>query len=240
MPGRLPYFLRRRKNFFSSRGKGRRRFRLFTVLTLLLFLLSAILFFVRIKPVVTQMAAAVANNSVTAAVNRAIREKMQDGSLEYDKLISLEKSVDGQVTALVTNMARVNSLQAEITNRVIELLADKSISEIGIPIGNIIGGALLSGRGPTIPIRILSVSHASAAFSNEFSDAGINQTRHKIMIYVTVRAVLLLPGYKTSTTVTSEVSVAETVIIGSVPESYTYFAESDLTESASDKYDIMT
>lgn len=189
---------------------------------------------------ITQMAMASATNSVTAAINRAIRERMADGSLEYTQLVSLEKDTNGQVSALVTNMANVNSLQADITNRVIQLLSDETVSEIGVPIGNIIGGTLLSGRGPSIPIRILSVSYASAAFSNQFSDAGINQTRHQIMLYVTVQVVLLLPGYKTSVTVSSEVSVAETVIIGSVPDSYTYFAESDLTESASDKYDIMS
>lgn len=245
MPRYALYFRRRlarRRARRKGRGSGRKHgklFRFFVVL-ILLFSVFLALFLLRIKPVVTQMATASATNSITAAVNRAIRERMEDGSLEYAELVSLEKNTDGQVTALVTNMAHVNSLQADITNRVIELLSDENISEIGVPIGNIIGGTLLSGRGPRIPIRILSVSYASASFSNQFSDAGINQTRHQIMLYVTVRVTLLLPGYKTSATVSSEVSVAETVIIGGVPESYTYFAESELTESASDKYDIMT
>ena len=242
MPRYALYFRRRaaRRHMRKHRRRGRGiLFRFFLVILLLLSGFFA-LFFLRIKPVITQMATAVASNSVTAAVNRAIRERMQDGSLEYDQLVSLEKNADGQVTALVTNMAHVNILQAEITSRIIELLADETISEISVPIGNILGGPLLSGRGPGIPIRILAVSYASASFSNQFSDAGINQTRHQIMIYVTVKVGLLLPGYRTSATVTSEVSVAETVIIGDVPESYTYFAESELTDSAADKYDIMS
>lgn len=241
MPRPLLYFRRRFFRFRAAslpKRRGTRRLRLLIVPVLLILL--CVVFVLRLRPVVIQMATASATNSITTAVNKAIRERMQDGSLEYSKLVTLQKNDAGQITALMTNMSNVNNLQADITNRVIEILSDKSISEIRIPLGNIIGGTLLSGRGPRIPINILSVSYASASFSNEFTSAGINQTRHQIVLLVTVKVEVLIPGYKTSTSVSSEVNVAETIIVGGVPETYTYFEEGLTPETNWDKYDILS
>lgn len=56
------------------------------------------------------------------------------------------------------------------------------------------------------------------------SAAGINQTRHQILLHVDVYTGILLPGFTASTKVSNEIAVAETVIVGSVPETYTYFS----------------
>ncbi len=66
-----------------------------------------------------------------------------------------------------------------------------------------------------------SVGSSSAHFENAFASAGINQTRHEIRLVVDVVSVLL-PGFSTVTKVTNRCAVAETVIVGSVPDTYTY------------------
>ena len=71
-----------------------------------------------------------------------------------------------------------------------------------------------------------SVGSTTASFRNTFGSAGINQTRHQILLDVQVNMSILLPGFRTSTKVNNEISVAETVIVGSVPENYTYFSTS--------------
>ena len=53
-----------------------------------------------------------------------------------------------------------------------------------------------------------------------FTSAGINQTLHQIMLDVEVEITLLIPGGKTETRVDAAVCVAETLLMGQVPDTY--------------------
>ena len=99
-----------------------------------------------------------------------------------------------------------------------------SPQELSIPVGSLTGSVLLAGRGPCISVRMESVGSSSASFENEFTSAGINQTKHLIVLNIDVVVSILLPGFSTATTISNAVTVAETVIVGSVPDTYTYFS----------------
>ena len=112
-------------------------------------------------------------------------------------------------------------------------------SDLSIPLGTLTGSNLLAGRGPHIRVRTQSVGTATARFDNQFSSSGINQTRHRIILDVDVHVSILLPGLTTYTKVSNEISVAETVIVGGVPETYTYFSTTpDEIENYADEYII--
>ena len=114
-----------------------------------------------------------------------------------------------------------------------------SSTELAIPIGTLTGSPLLAGRGPCLRVRMQSVGTATARFDNQFSSAGINQTRHRIILDVDVHVSILLPGLTTYTKVSNEIAVAETVIVGGVPETYTYFSTTpDEIENYADEYII--
>jgi sporulation protein YunB len=178
----------------------------------------------QLRPVLTSMASARVSNSVNRIVTAAVNEAIRNGDINYDAFVSFEKDASGRVTALRSNVAEVNRMQSVIAEEILERLSEMSVSELRIPVGTLTGSALLAGRGPYITVRMQSVGSASAVFRNEFSAAGINQTRHQILLEVDVYMSILLPGIRTSTTVSNEIAVAETVIVGSVPESYTYFS----------------
>jgi hypothetical protein len=92
---------------------------------------------------------------------------------------------------------------------------------------------LLAGRGPLITVKMQSVGSSTARLVNRFTSAGINQTKHQILLNVDVYVSILLPGFTTATKVSNSFTVAETVIVGSVPDSYTYFDSDDpLSEDA--------
>ena len=78
----------------------------------------------------------------------------------------------------------------------------------------------LAGRGPDIPIEILSIRNSDASFTSHFSEAGINQTLQQINMHVSVDVTVLVLGQTDSFTVTSQVIVAETIIVGDVPDTY--------------------
>ena len=156
---------------------------------------------------------------MVAAVNEAIAR----GDIRYDALITFEKDGDGHVTALKSNMAEFNRLQVSIADDILERLGDVNTNELRIPIGTLTGASLLAGRGPELVVKMQSLGSATATLRNEFSSAGINQTKHQILLDVDVGMSILLPSYTTYTVVSNEVVVAETIIVGNVPESYTYF-----------------
>ena len=102
--------------------------------------------------------------------------------------------------------------------------------------GTLAGSPLLAGRGPLIRVRMQSVGSSSAHFENAFTSAGINQTKHQIYLVVDVYVSILLPGFSTVTKVSSTYTVAETVIVGSVPDNYTYFSNGEDMASNAEEF----
>ena len=100
------------------------------------------------------------------------------------------------------------------------------------------GSAFLAGRGPKMPVRMQSTGSCSARFENQFSQAGINQTTHQILLCVDVSVSILLPGFRTGTQVANSYAVAETVIVGDVPDTYTYFDSGNPVEEDAFEYSI--
>ncbi len=200
------------------RGGGRKIVAL--GLILLSVLICAAAATIHLGPMIVELALATATDDITIAVNETVVEVMEDGGLGYDSLVRLEKDSQGCVTALITNTAGINLLHAKITNAIVERFANTDITRVSIPLGSILGGAVFSGRGPRIPVDILSITNVDTSFRNEFSSAGINQTRHQIILDVDVTLGILLPGETGTDRVLTEVSIAETVIVGGVPGTY--------------------
>lgn len=175
---------------------------------------------VTLPPAVTELALAAATDDITIIVNDVVSEILEGGELDYEKLVTLERNGQGAVTALIANSANINALRAKVTNAVVERFADTDLTRISIPVGNLIGGTLLSGKGPRLKLDILSVTNVVTSFRNEFTSAGINQTRHRIILDVEVSLEVLLGPDSGTDSVLTEVIVAETVIVGTVPDAY--------------------
>lgn len=194
----------------------------------------------RFSHILMDMATIEANNAVSSVINNAIAEKLAAGEIKYNDIVTLEKNSDGSVSALITDMAKVNVLKSEITSEIIRDLSDDIRADISIPAGNITGISLLSGKGPSIPVEIVAVTQANTEFINRFSSAGINQTRHQIVVHVNAEVSVIMPGGNVYTSVMAEVAVAETVIIGDVPDSYTYFEGDEKWDENLERFDITT
>ena len=210
--------------FYYRRRWDRRaalRLLLFFLLAgLLALLLMAVL---QMRSLLSGLAVTRVSNAVTGIVSDAVYEAIESGELQYESLVSLEKDNEGKITAVHSNMAAFNHLQAEILSSVLERVNEVDADDLAIPIGSLTGSALLAGRGPEIRVRMESVGSSQANFHNEFTSAGINQTKHQIILTVDVSVSILLPGFHTATQVSNSFIVAETVIVGAVPESYTSF-----------------
>ena len=200
----------------------RRKRRLRLILLLLLLLMAALLVTARLRfyPMARDLAVTQVVNRTGNLINDAIDEQIKRGTVDYGSMVHLEKGIDGKVTALKTNIGEINKLKTLILDIVNEEILELDVDEIGVPVGSLFFPAFFSGSGPLLPVRVLSISSSDASFHNQFSQAGINQTLHQIIMEVTVQMTILTPVGTEQLDVSTEVVVAETVIVGSVPYSY--------------------
>lgn len=203
---------------------GRQRAGVWLSLLALTLLAAALSLLWHLKPVMTSMAMARVSNMVNRIVSAAVNEAVESGEIDYGNFVIFDKDDTGHITALRSNVAEVNRMQGRIADEILLRLSEVSTSELEIPLGTLTGSALLAGRGPSLYVRMQAVGSANAVFRNQFTAAGINQTRHQFFLDVDVYMSILLPGMKTSTKVYNEIAVAETVIVGGVPDTYTYFS----------------
>ena len=198
---------------------------------LLLILLPAVGLFLllrlRVTPLMKQLVITQAENTMSSLVNRIVNDQIAAGQIDYDRLVYLEKDAQGRVTALKTNIGEMNRMKTELLAAMDEGVENISVEEMGIPIGNFFLPELFSGKGFRLPVRILSVSTSDAAFENCFSEAGINQTLHQIRMNIVVNLSVLTPTGTVRTQVLTDVVVAETVIVGSVPSQYVRIGETE-------------
>ena len=174
----------------------------------------------RYDRVIRSLAETQITNTTSDLTNDAIARQMSEGDIRYDRIVYFEKDLDGRITALKTNMSEINRLKTDILNIINDEILALDTMDLGIPLGSLILPRLFSGKGPQIPVRILSIRNSDAAFSSNFSQAGINQTIHQLTMVVSIDVAMLVLGKTGSFTVTSEVVVAETVIVGEVPQTF--------------------
>ena len=172
------------------------------------------------RDVIRDLAQTQVMNSTSDLTNDAIAKQMADGIIQYDRIVYFEKDLDGKITALKTNMSEVNRLKTDILNIINDEILALDIEDIGIPMGSLFLPEFFSGKGPAIPVHILSIRNSDAVFSSNFEQAGINQTLHQLTMEVSVDVAVLVLAKTESFTVSSEVVVAETVIVGDVPQTY--------------------
>ena len=200
------------------------RFRrhLIRLLVVLLLLTAGVysLFRVKFRPVVQNLAVSQVSSVTSDMINDAIAEQIANDNIQYDRIIYFEKDLNGRITALKTNMSEINRLKSCILNILNDEILTLDSSDLGIPLGSLILPELFSGKGPEIPVRILAVRDSEASFSSNFSEAGINQTLHQIIMDVALDVTVLVLGKTERFSVTSQVVVAETIIVGAVPDTF--------------------
>ena len=183
------------------RTSGRRRiwtglWRLLLILTV--FLLASDLMFGRAIRRTTRMQG---NILASKALSESVLSVIEESGLSYSELCQISYDENGKIASMVTATDALSGKQ----------------NTVSLPLGTLIGTELLSGRGPNIPLRISALGYVQAACSSEFSSAGVNQTQHRIVVTVTATVNVYVPFYADNFTVTREFFIAETILVGEVP-----------------------
>ena len=171
-------------------------------------------------PAARTLALAQLRSTVTAMIQATVDQTLAGEGVAYSDLVTLRTDDTGAITAMTASAPRMNALRAQILDDLIPQAAALDSGTLGVPLGDLTGLTLLSGRGPRVPVRVLSVVSADAQFRSVFTEAGINQTRHQILLDVQVSLTVLIAGETVEAAVSSSIPAAETVLVGQVPQVY--------------------
>lgn len=193
------------------------------VLVILLIVAGGTVFFLfrrKYMTVITTLAQTQVKNATSDLINDAIDKQISEGTIQYDRMVYFEKDLDGRITALKTNMSEVNRLKTNLLNLINDEILAMDSDHLGVPLGSLILPEIFGGRGPAIPVQILTIRNSEADFFSQFSQAGINQTLQQLNMQVSVDVAVLVLGKVDNFTISSHVVIAETVIVGQVPDMF--------------------
>ena len=174
----------------------------------------------RLGPVLEAKASSQAVNLMTQAIDTAVDNCLQENDMNYGDFVTITTDGAGKVTSLTSNTAANSRFKRQVVEAVTRQLTTLDSDALGVPLGSLTGQPLLSGKGPSVRVRVDSVGEVTADYTNSFTAAGVNQTLHRVSLDITATIYLFLPGEILPVSVSSSVCVAETVIVGETPDTY--------------------
>lgn len=205
------------------RRRFARRMLLLAILCAMVFVLAERNF----RPLVFSLAEARSAQLATQVLTSAVAQALE-GETAYEELMNVRMDANGQVALLSANTMRMNQLADKAGKAAQHMLETMSSEQVSVPLGAALGLTIFAGSGPRIPVSIVPVGSITTNFDTEFEACGINQTRHKVFLTVTARIRIVIPNGAKTTEVTVNMLVAESIIVGAVPEGFVGY---DLTEA---------
>lgn len=201
------------------------------------FLLCAVLallliFNLQLYPGVAALARAEAGNRAAKIMTEAFSAAIAAEGENYGDLVAISYRADGVVSSLSIHMANLNAARNRLLLAILEAMRAEGALSVGIPLGNLFGGELFSGKGPIVSVRVLLAQDARAYMESEFESAGINQTLHRVLFTVGMTLTVMMPSKAIELHVAQSYPVAETIIVGEVPDAFTQISRltDDVTE----------
>ena len=174
------------------------------------------------RPMVETINAYQCHEAVVRIINSAVLAELERGEADYAKFVTLSTNKDGEVISIESNVTNINKLKTMIAERVEREIERLSSVSIEIPIGTLSGVQLLHGKGFNVGMSVVPLGYATTTIVSEFTEAGLNQTLHRIIIEIDAEVDAIIPGFSTRVPVSTSIIAAETVIVGRVPDAYTH------------------
>ena len=183
----------------------------------MIFLISILLLDAKLRPELHDLAAIEAYAISSKTINSAVERILSENVPAYSEIVNINYSENNTVTGITTDIIKLNLFKSRVTNAIDEEFGRKEKTDVTVSLGTATGIALFSGWGPYIDIGVGFSSSTQSDFENVFTSAGINQTQHSVMLNVKTTVILTMSGKRISQTVETSFCVAQTVIVGSVP-----------------------
>lgn len=216
-----------------SRRRRRRRAGVFLMALGLGLLVCFFLLDAGLRPVIQSYGANRAKIYAADIVNRAVADVLCQEPTAYDSLVRQVTLSDGTIAAVETDAVAIDQLKTSVIQRV-KGLSQEDPGELKIPVGTLTGVSFLLGRGPDVSIKMQFSPYIYSNITSEFQSAGINQTLHQMMLQVTGEVYILMPGADSTVQVDADFCLAETILVGEVPDAYTHVTGGELANNIAD------
>ena len=181
----------------------------------------------RLKPVVINAARSRARLFASDVISRSVDAAVAESAGSFINVIYGE---DG-ISAIETNVTGISRLRADSILNIRGEISDIDRMTLDIPLGNLAGGMFLTGRGFPVRIKLVPIGDVSGEIYSEFSETGINQTLHRIYLRVRVSMNMIVASDTVRLELADDILVAETVIVGRVPDAYTAINRFEIDEN---------
>ncbi len=172
------------------------------------------------KPIIIVTAQTTAVNHATTSLNKTVEEYLNSMNIHYSDVAQLQTDANGEVVAIRIDSMALNRIKTGVTAKIAEIFADLQTIHPNIPIGTLTGSNFLMGKGLKIPFSVSYSATAESELNNLFVTRGINQTQHQIVLQVTAKINILSSGNSHTVEIKTQLTIAETVIVGLIPEIY--------------------
>lgn len=216
--------LRKRHTFSVAR-------RWFVVLLCLILIFACC--FISVKPFVFTYAKSEAETIILNAANEAVLNILDENDISYSDISNVSRQSDGIITGIEIDIEKINRLKSQISNELSKIVSENNKYDLYIPVGTLFGSEYTTGYGPKIRFKMQLTETAILDFESKFTQAGINNVLHQIIIKIDVKASVLMMGATEGFSVSTTALAAQTVIAGTVPDSFTNvieYPENDLAD----------
>lgn len=213
---KLPKVNFNNKNLGEFNSKNVKKIKILVIVVIAVFV--AIVIIKAIEPVINKQSIVVAKSIATKISNEQATAVM--ANYKYQDLCSIEKDENGNIKMIKSNIIPVNEIISDIAVRIQDELNKTQDGEVFIRLGTLTGSKLLSGRGPKVNFKIVTIGNVETDLKSEFSSAGINQTLHRIYLQVKCKVIVLTPFSSIEEEITNQVLLAEAAIVGNIPNTY--------------------
>ena len=181
--------------------------------------------FISVKPFVFTYAKSEAETIVLNAANTAVLNIIEKNNISHSDISNVSRQDDGVITGSEIDIEKVNLLKSQISNELARIIAENNKYDLFVPLGTLFGNEYTTGYGPNVRFKMQLTETAILDFESKFTSAGINNVLHQIIINIDIKTSVLMIGCTDGFDVSTKALAAQTVISGTVPDSYTNVIE---------------
>ena len=216
------------RRFFSKKKRETLIFRV--VAGVLVFSIITVLCDMKLRPIIKTVGGSALKNTLSNVLDGAVNDMVDELGVRYGDMVDIEKNTDGTIAAITLNSTYINGYKTELSDGCSDRLSQFTETVVPVPIGALIGGSFFNGKGFCIDVDATIYGFAVTDVVSKFESAGINQTRHTIYLNVTASAHAYMGLCHLNESVDETIILVETIIVGTVPQSYYVREDNDFTQ----------
>ena len=177
--------------------------------------------FVRCRPVMTAFAESQAVWEATKIANQTVVQVLQEYADVCADTIALTYDGGQKIASVCTNTSVINTVRTAITDRTITAMEQFSALSVSLPVGTLLGWDWVSGLGPLVTFPVSFTATVLSDVSSTLIAEGINQSMYRVLVHLEIQLYVVSPGGRSTVGAKVSYPMAETVLLGEVPDNLT-------------------